>query len=112
MQYPLKPSCFSTSTSVPPRIGQGQTDVTAYSGEIVTLQCEADGIPLPKVAWQKNDIPIDVGDDSRLSQTPGGSLKITGVVDADSGDYVCLVSNEAGMDSRYITLAVRGMIKR
>ena len=81
----------------------------ANSGEIVTLQCEADGIPLPKVVWQKNDIPIDVEDDSRLSQTPGGSLKIQGVLDADSGDYVCLASNKAGTDSRYITFEVRGM---
>ena len=72
------------------------------------LRCEADGIPLPTVFWQKDSIPLDIDADSRLSQTPGGSLRIRGVVDTDSGDYLCLVSNDAGTDSRYFTVAVKG----
>ncbi|MEQ2195057.1 hypothetical protein XENOCAPTIV_006849 [Xenoophorus captivus] len=56
-----------------------------------TLPCEATGIPKPSISWQKN-----------------GSLVIIAPVVEDTAEYKCVVSNEAGEESRSITLSVIG----
>ena len=91
--------------SVPPTILPGPTELTVLSGKLVTLPCMSDGVPEPTVTWQKDGAPLRL-DVPGLRQQPSGSLQILVARESDIGSYTCLVSNDAGRNTRTITLTV------
>jgi len=63
----------------------------------ITLECEADGKPLPKPRWLKNGREITLG--GRIStSTEKGVFKLTisDMWEMDEGDYACVAANDAG----------------
>ena len=58
--------------------------ITRYLGQSVTLDCSADGHPVPSITWSrcKGDIP------ERHTQSEG-QLKINSLTAEDSGTYTC-----------------------
>ncbi|XP_055381759.1 neogenin [Condylostylus longicornis] len=72
----------------------GPSPQTVKEGDIVTLNCVANGIPKPQMRWLRNGEEIDLNDlDSRFSIIGSGSLQISSAEDIDSGNYQCRSSN-------------------
>ncbi|XP_036448228.1 neural cell adhesion molecule L1.2 isoform X2 [Colossoma macropomum] len=65
-------------------------------GETVKLDCQADGIPTPKVTWSINGNALsDIDPDSRRTVT-GGTLILKDVEISDTAVYQCKASNVHG----------------
>ncbi|KAI4880598.1 hypothetical protein NFI96_012197, partial [Prochilodus magdalenae] len=65
-------------------------------GEIVKLDCQADGIPNPQVTWSINGNALsDIDPDSRRT-VEGGTLKLKDVKISDTAVYQCKATNKHG----------------
>lgn len=65
----------------------------------VTMVCYTEGIPRPRVTWQKasNDEIVGFGE----------VLTIANITGSYDGKYTCTAENELGTDSKGITLHVQ-----
>ncbi|XP_065811778.1 hemicentin-1 [Labrus bergylta] len=92
---------------VPPSIADGRTNVTVTVNVQTTLSCEATGIPKPTVSWMKNSRSINTDQNQNMYRLlSSGSLVVIAPTVEDTAVYECVVSNEAGEDSRSINLTV------
>lgn len=97
--------------SVPPVIIEsGPRDLRVIKGEEVRLNCENYGDPTPRVDWKKDESTVSVFDQNNgLEIVDTGSLIIHSARVDHSGRYVCIVTSDAGIDTRDFTLVVEGM---
>ncbi|XP_041648005.1 hemicentin-1 [Cheilinus undulatus] len=92
---------------VPPSIADGRSNVTVTVNVQTTLSCEATGIPKPTVSWMKNGRSINTDQNQNMYRLlSSGSLVVIAPTVEDTAVYECVVSNEAGEDSRSINLTV------
>ncbi|XP_058461280.1 peroxidasin isoform X2 [Malaya genurostris] len=78
-----------------PRFTLDPENVTAKTGAHVTLECEADGNPLPHIWWKRNGQPL--AETKRIYFSDDNiELTIEHVKQSDSGTYVCVAENELG----------------
>ncbi|XP_017276034.1 hemicentin-1 isoform X1 [Kryptolebias marmoratus] len=92
---------------VPPSISDSRTNVTVIVNVQTTLPCEATGIPKPAVSWQKNGRSITTDQNQNMYRLlSSGSLVIIAPTVEDTAVYRCVVSNEAGNDSRSVHFTV------
>uniref|UniRef100_A0A1I8J799 protein-tyrosine-phosphatase n=1 Tax=Macrostomum lignano TaxID=282301 RepID=A0A1I8J799_9PLAT len=61
----------------------------------VTLTCQVNGEPRPRVLWIKDYIPVDLSL-PRLSMSPNGDLIIAQALPQDDGKYACIARNVHG----------------
>ncbi|XP_061680955.1 hemicentin-1 isoform X2 [Syngnathoides biaculeatus] len=93
---------------VPPSILDGRSNVTVTVNVQTTLACEASGIPKPSVIWLKNGRAINTDQNQNMYRLlSSGSLVVIAPTVEDTALYECVVSNEAGEDSRAINLTVQ-----
>ena len=83
-------------------------NVTALTRTIITIQCNASGVPIPTVAWTKDDLRIPSGD--RYTVEDGGSLLIADSIGGDSARYTCTATSVAGQDSASSTVQIVGKL--
>ncbi|XP_032667405.1 protein sidekick isoform X2 [Odontomachus brunneus] len=76
-------------------------------GSKVTLSCNVDGTPVPKITWFRNADPVDHLLENRYKIEEDGSLTIQKLTMDDSGMFQCLASNEAGEASSYTWLKAK-----
>ncbi|XP_049318827.1 neural cell adhesion molecule L1.1 isoform X2 [Astyanax mexicanus] len=65
-------------------------------GEMVKLDCQAEGIPTPNITWKINGIPITETDGDQRRSIVGGTLRLTNVRYGDTAVYQCEASNKHG----------------
>ncbi|RXN06313.1 hemicentin-1 [Labeo rohita] len=98
---------FNLSIFVPPSIKGGNmtSEVTVLLGNVVTLECEVRGVPLPAITWYKNG---EVILSSRQAQyvDRGQFLKISRAQASDAGQYTCKVTSVAGTAEKVFELDV------
>ncbi|KAF8774513.1 Down syndrome cell adhesion molecule-like [Argiope bruennichi] len=99
-----------SSGTVPPRVTDSRTALSAVQGDVVELPCAAQGFPVPRYSWYKyagrnNSQLLPVYHDPRMTQL-SGSLIIRQVNLEDGGKYVCLISNSAGEERTEMLLIV------
>ena len=94
-------------TSVYP--DSSQMNYTVNTGDTVTLQCVATGIPAPSITWFRNGTELSnsrvtINDPSESTTTDGDgemilqttrTLNLSMTEDGDSGSYECRASNNA-----------------
>ncbi|KAF7700364.1 hypothetical protein HF521_003322 [Silurus meridionalis] len=88
----------------PPRIVEHPSDLIVSKGEPATLNCKAEGRPMPTVEWYKDGERVETDkDDSRSHRMllPTGSLFFLKIVHGrrskpDEGAYVCVARNYLG----------------
>ncbi|XP_015183294.1 PREDICTED: twitchin isoform X5 [Polistes dominula] len=67
-------------------------------GKTHVFECEATGKPLPTARWLRNGREITLGGRFRAETIDGiYRLVISGVMEADDGDYSCQISNPLGL---------------
>ncbi|XP_049292507.1 peroxidasin isoform X2 [Anopheles funestus] len=82
--------------NAPPRIVLGPENQNVKIGSTLTLECEADGNPLPHIWWKKDGLPVN--ETSQVYFTDDAiELTIDHVEVSDSGTYICVAENELGI---------------
>ncbi|KAM9207753.1 hemicentin-2 [Dugong dugon] len=92
---------------VPPSIREDglKTNVSGMAGQSLTLECDANGFPAPKIKWLKDGQLIpDAGSHHLLDGAR--SLHFPRVQEGDSGFYSCWAENQAGTAKRDFKLLV------
>ncbi|XP_036835616.1 hemicentin-1 [Oncorhynchus mykiss] len=98
---------FDVQVQVPPGVDHVEPvkPVTVVRGSLVTLTCEAQGVPPPSLKWLKDGQPLSLhrnllldGQETRL-QLPDVGL-------SDRGLYSCVASNQAGSSTKSFNLTV------
>ena len=90
--------------------------IIAVKGRSVTLNCNVDGNPPPRVDWTRNGKPVPSPADTRRLILPSGSLHITKIINyrgnkPDVGVYQCIATNKVGTTvSRKVKLSVAGKL--
>lgn len=83
------------------------SEVTALLDNLVTLECEARGVPLPAITWYKNGETILSSRQAQYVER-GLYLKIPRVQVSDGGHYTCKVTSVAGTAEKAYELDVYG----
>ncbi|MGH0173029.1 UNVERIFIED_CONTAM: hypothetical protein FKN15_020671 [Acipenser sinensis] len=91
---------------VPPKIQAGPHVIKVQVGHTIDIPCITQGVPSPVVSWLKDGLALLL-DGSQFSNTPEGTLTISGVTLSDAGFYKCIASNTAGRDEAEIELQVQ-----
>jgi dystroglycan 1 len=90
-----------------PRISvKSSTERRITSGEPLTLECAADGFPVPHVRWQPPrgaDIPVAEGIGTAV-------LSIRSISRDDAGIYICYASNDAGRVESTVEVTVEEVV--
>uniref|UniRef100_A0A3Q1B6M5 Hemicentin-1 n=1 Tax=Amphiprion ocellaris TaxID=80972 RepID=A0A3Q1B6M5_AMPOC len=95
------------SCSVPPSIKGGNltTEVTALLDTMVTLECEARGVPLPTITWYRKGEAVLSNRQAQYVER-GHYLKIPRAQASDAGQYKCKVTSVAGSAEKSYELDV------
>ncbi|XP_075384531.1 hemicentin-1 isoform X2 [Tenrec ecaudatus] len=97
LQVYIRPSISSS--------GHHPTDVVVTRGRSVSLECEVQGVPPPAVTWMKDGRPVTKGKGVEILNE-GRALKLKNIHVADTGRYVCVAVNVAGMADRKYDLSI------
>uniref|UniRef100_UPI00398F37BC immunoglobulin superfamily member 10 n=1 Tax=Pristiophorus japonicus TaxID=55135 RepID=UPI00398F37BC len=84
-------------------------DITVHSGYPVEMKCRSQGRPAPTISWilsnrtlVRNSSPFN----GRVSVLADGTLRIKAVTVYDRGNYRCVASNPAGIDTVTVRMQV------
>ncbi|XP_029649944.1 protogenin-like isoform X2 [Octopus sinensis] len=80
-----------SSGSRPPRFLSQSSGVKAMAGSTTVLVCIADGSPLPKITWSREDGKKI--QEKNMKILVGGSLQLSHLERKDSGNYICSASS-------------------
>ncbi|XP_012942941.1 hemicentin-1 [Aplysia californica] len=99
---------FLVNIYVPPSVEQPgvieQSEVV--EGNTVYLTCPASGIPLPKITWFRNEVPIKANTSKVTLLESGWTLEIRDSNVSDATRYFCRAENLAGDTEKVFDLEV------
>uniref|UniRef100_A0A673JCP6 Uncharacterized protein n=1 Tax=Sinocyclocheilus rhinocerous TaxID=307959 RepID=A0A673JCP6_9TELE len=73
--------------------------VTVTEGETLTLSCHVRGTPPLKIQWMKDRQELSSSENTKITFVDGtATLEMIRVSKADTGDYLCKATNEAGSE--------------
>ncbi|XP_025019182.1 hemicentin-1 [Python bivittatus] len=72
----------------------------------VTLQCIANGTPIPSITWLKDSQPVNTARENIGLESSGRILQIAKALKEDAGRYTCIATNAAGEVQQFIRLHV------
>uniref|UniRef100_A0A671PKG1 Ig-like domain-containing protein n=1 Tax=Sinocyclocheilus anshuiensis TaxID=1608454 RepID=A0A671PKG1_9TELE len=87
-----------------PFITESVSSKMVLRGEVLEMECVADGLPTPAVSWVKRNGEIPSGRASFLNFDK--TLRITDVSEADAGEYRCIAKNRHGSVHHNIRVTV------
>ncbi|NXE93182.1 HMCN1 protein, partial [Menura novaehollandiae] len=88
-----------------PHSGPHPSEVVVTQGSEISLECEAQGIPEPAVTWMKDGRALVGGRDVAVLAA-GRVLRLEHAQVSDTGRYVCVATNAAGLADRKYDLSV------
>ncbi|XP_058997342.1 hemicentin-2 [Mustela lutreola] len=91
--------CYDLEVQVPPQVQLGPRVLKVLAGEILDLNCVAEGSPEPRLNWSKDGVTLQGGG-------PAGSVHFSVIQTSDAGVYRCEASNSAGLDAWELELRV------
>ncbi|XP_049993325.1 neuronal cell adhesion molecule isoform X9 [Alexandromys fortis] len=101
--YGAKPSKERPPTFLTPEGNESLKE--ELRGNVLSLECIAEGLPTPIIYWIKEDgtLPVNRTFYRNFKKT----LQITQVTEADSGNYQCIAKNPLGAIHHTITVTVK-----
>uniref|UniRef100_A0ABM5GDB4 Hemicentin-1 n=1 Tax=Pogona vitticeps TaxID=103695 RepID=A0ABM5GDB4_9SAUR len=98
---------FEVTVHVPPTIkSTGPPERSVVMHKPLTLQCIANGIPIPSITWLKDSQPINTARENIGLESSGRILQLAKVLMEDAGRYTCVATNAAGEAQEHIQLHV------
>ncbi|XP_078498867.1 hemicentin-1 [Lissotriton helveticus] len=97
---------YSLQVYVPPTISGSSDAVAVVVNNLVRLECEARGIPVPSLTWLKDGRPVTGFSNGVQILSGGRVLTLTSAQISDTGKYTCVAVNAAGEKQRDIDLRV------
>uniref|UniRef100_H0XAK9 Hemicentin 1 n=1 Tax=Otolemur garnettii TaxID=30611 RepID=H0XAK9_OTOGA len=85
--------------------GSHPTEIIVTRGKSVSLECEVQGMPPPTMTWIKDGRPVTKGRGVEILDE-GRILQLKNIHISDTGRYVCVAVNVAGMTDRKYDLSV------
>ncbi|XP_048080805.2 hemicentin-1 isoform X4 [Ursus arctos] len=85
--------------------GSHPTEIIVTRGKSISLECDVQGIPQPKVTWMRDGRPLTKGRGMEILDE-GRILQLKNIHVSDTGRYVCVAVNVAGMTDRKYDLSV------
>uniref|UniRef100_A0A8C1LEB7 Hemicentin 2 n=1 Tax=Cyprinus carpio TaxID=7962 RepID=A0A8C1LEB7_CYPCA len=89
----------------PPQISVGQSEVSVIQGFQALLPCTAQGLPEPRVSWEKQGVPVPTLP-GKFTLLRSGELIIERAESGDAGLFTCVATNTAGTARWDIRLSV------
>lgn len=89
------------------------TEITITEGDELKIECSAIGIPPPSVIWKDPNEVRTAGfsgfhaPETRTSTAPYATIHKYNAKRSDEGTYICLATNPAGSDEKYVTVLVQ-----
>ncbi|NWT56245.1 SDK2 protein, partial [Erythrocercus mccallii] len=100
-------SHFLVPSAEPPQfVREPERHITAEMEKVVSIPCQAKGVPPPEMAWYKDAALLHLEKLSRFQLLGDGSLQISGLVPDDTGMFQCFARNAAGEVQTTTYLAV------
>ncbi|XP_033947808.1 hemicentin-1 [Pseudochaenichthys georgianus] len=98
---------YDVQVQVPPGVDHVEPvePITVVQGSLVTLTCEARGVPPPTLTWMKDGQPLSLHRNLLLDGQET-RLQLPDVAPADAGLYSCVASNQAGSSTKSFNLTV------
>ncbi|KAE8292435.1 Hemicentin-1 [Larimichthys crocea] len=98
---------YDVQVQVPPGVDHVEPvePVTIVQGSLVTLTCEARGVPPPTLTWIKDGQPLSLHRNLLLDGQET-RLQLPDVAPSDAGLYSCVASNQAGSSTKSFNLTV------
>ncbi|XP_055367591.1 hemicentin-1 [Betta splendens] len=98
---------YDVQVQVPPGVDHVEPvePVTVVQGSLVTLTCEARGVPPPTLTWMKDGQPLSLHHNLLLDGRET-RLQLPDVAPSDAGLYSCVASNQAGSSTKSFNLTV------
>ncbi|XP_074526683.1 hemicentin-1 [Halichoeres trimaculatus] len=98
---------YDVQVQVPPGVDHVEPvePVTVVQGSLVTLTCEARGVPPPTLTWMKDGQPLSLHRNLLLDGQET-RLQLPDVASSDAGLYSCVASNQAGSSTKSFNLTV------
>ncbi|XP_055017752.1 hemicentin-1 [Boleophthalmus pectinirostris] len=98
---------YDVQVQVPPGVDHVEPvePVTVVQGSLVTLTCEARGVPPPSLTWFKDGQPLSLHRNLLLDGQET-RLQLPNVAPADAGLYSCVASNQVGSSTKGFNLTV------
>ncbi|XP_029295180.1 LOW QUALITY PROTEIN: hemicentin-1 [Cottoperca gobio] len=98
---------YDVQVQVPPGVDHVEPvePVTVVQGSLVTLTCEARGVPPPTLTWMKDGQPLSLHRNLLLDGQET-RLQLPDVAPSDAGLYSCVASNQAGSSTKSFNLTV------
>uniref|UniRef100_A0A3B3Z9P0 Ig-like domain-containing protein n=1 Tax=Periophthalmus magnuspinnatus TaxID=409849 RepID=A0A3B3Z9P0_9GOBI len=93
---------YTTNVQYAPSLSESDTR-EINTGENFTLNCSANGNPLPKLHWE---YPVA----ANVNETTRERLSITEATSTNAGLYICSATNEVGSATKTVTLHIKGII--
>uniref|UniRef100_A0A8C9R8X8 Sidekick cell adhesion molecule 1 n=1 Tax=Scleropages formosus TaxID=113540 RepID=A0A8C9R8X8_SCLFO len=87
-------------TAEPLRNTMGEVDKN------VDIQCQARGVPMPRLEWYKDSVPLSKLNNSRYKVVPSMGLQVRRVNPNDTGIFQCFARNSAGEAQVHANLVV------
>nr|XP_012807460.2 hemicentin-2 [Jaculus jaculus] len=89
---------------VPPRIHPTATYHVTSEGVLVSLPCNASGVPAPTITWTKETTTLTTRGHYNMGRD--GTLVISRPSPRDAGAYICTATNAVGFSSQEMRLSV------
>lgn len=83
-------------------------NIVIVRGSVVTLVCEAHGVPPPTLTWMKDSEPLSLHQNMLLHDGGETRFQLLDVQLEDAGLYSCTAKNEAGTSTKTFNLTVLG----
>uniref|UniRef100_A0A3B4A3D7 Ig-like domain-containing protein n=1 Tax=Periophthalmus magnuspinnatus TaxID=409849 RepID=A0A3B4A3D7_9GOBI len=98
-------TCIARSRAGLAELSYDVQPVTVVQGSLVTLTCEARGVPPPTLTWFKDGQPLSLHRNLLLDGQET-RLQLPDVAPGDAGLYSCVASNQAGSSTKGFNLTV------
>lgn len=82
--------------------------IVVVQGSLVTLVCEAHGVPSPTLTWKKDSKPLSLRQNMLLHDGEETRFQLINVQLEDAGLYSCIAKNQAGTSTKTFNLTVLG----
>lgn len=82
--------------------------IVIVRGSVVTLVCEAHGVPPPILTWLKDSEPLSFHQNMLVNDGGETRFQLLDVQLEDAGLYSCTAKNQAGTSTKTFNLTVLG----